>query len=148
MRRVIKTCYLSIKNISWIGLKPTGTTTLWVILRVVKAGRRRSITRSVIGSTTTTTVEATKEVVEITTMGRATITTRLTIMAGNRTTLTTKVTKAIRTSNSKISTRETTTSTNNNTMLATTISEPLISPGERVKDGFNLRTVNLHWSDL
>jgi hypothetical protein len=29
-------------------------------------------------------------------------------------------------------------------MLATTISEPLISPGERVKDGFNLRTVNLH----
>ena len=117
---------------------------MWVILRVVKAGRRRSITRSVIGSTTTKTVEATKEVVEITTMGRATITTRLTIMAGNRTTLTTKVTKAIRTSNSKISTRETTTSTNNNTMLATTISEPLISPGERVKDGFNLRTVNLH----
>ena len=147
MKRVIKTCYLSIKNISWIGSKPTDTTTLWVILKGVKAGRRKSTTRSVIGSTTTTTVAATKEVVEITTMGRATITTSLTIMAGNRTTLTTKVTKAIRTSN-KISTRETTTSTNNNTMLATTISEPLISPGERVKDGFNLRTVNLYWSDL
>ena len=147
MKRVIKTCYLSIKNISWIGSKPTDTTTLWVILKGVKAGRRKSTTRSVIGSTTTTTVAATKEVVEITTMGRATITTSLTIMAGNRTTLTTKVTKAIRTSN-KISTRETTTSTNYSTMLATTISEPLISPGERVKDGFNLRTVNLHWSDL
>ena len=113
-------------------------------LKVVKAGRRKSITKSVIGSTTTTTVEATKEVVEIITMGRATITTSQTIMAGNRTTLTTKVTKAIKTSNNKISTRETTTSTSNNTMLATTISEPLISPGERVKDGFNLRTVNLH----
>ena len=125
-------------------MKPTDTTTLWVILKGVKAGRRKSTTRSVIGSTTTTTVAATKEVVEIITMGRATITIKLTIMAGNRTTLTTKVTKAIRTSNSKISTRETTTSTNNNTMLATTISEPLISPGERVKDGFNLRTVNLH----